>query len=541
MTLEQKVGQIVFVDVTADYVSEDDGKLQNWIRLVRDYGVGGIVSYGGTPRDLAALVNRLQKVAQIPVLFASDFEGGPGQQVRGATEFPAKMAFAAIDSEQLMYRAATVAALEGRAMGIRLTYSPVVDISTQPENPSESVRSFGGDVELLAKLVRSYVRTYREHGMLTSAKHFPGRGNVRPLPDAPQFLVIEKPARAVEAEDLRAFRAAIEAGVAFVMSEHIAAPSIARGSDLPASVEHKLARGWLRDKLGFQGLLTTDDLWYDHVVQRFGSVTIGVKALQAGHDILLKPKDPVAMIQGVVAAVRKGEVPADHIDQAVRKLLVWKARLNLHKDRYVDDANVASVVGNPQHWALAREVADRSLTVLKNDRVLPLPPGMPAKLVNIAVQKLASDPSPDVLAARLTAEFPGTRNFTLKPDVDPAVHETALSAAKQADLVTVSLFCQRDKFGDAAPLRERDQTLLHRIFAAKPGRVIVMSYGNPHLIRKLEESPAFVVGYGERGWFGNQEIYFDSFIRLLKGQIKPAASLPVHVSNKYPIGAGIKW
>jgi beta-N-acetylhexosaminidase len=297
----------------------------------------------------------------------------------------------------------------------------------------------------------------------------------------------------------------------------------------------------LRDKLGFQGLLTTDDLWYDHVVQRFGSVTIGVNGLQAGHDILLKPKDPVAMIQGVVDAVRKGEVPADHIDQAVRKLLVWKARLNLHEDRYVDGAKVAGVVGDPQHWALAREVADRSLTVLKNDRVLPLPSSMPAKFVNIAVQKLASDPSPDLLAARLTAEFPGTENFELQPDMDPAIHDTALAAAKKADVVTVSLFCQRDKFGDAAPLRERDQALLHRIFAAKSGRVIVMSYGNPHLIRKLEGSPAFVVGYGERGWFGNQEIYFNSFIRLLKGQIKPAATLPVHVSNKYPIGAGIKW
>jgi beta-N-acetylhexosaminidase len=179
MTLEQKVGQIVFVDVTADCLPERDGRLQNWIRLVKDYGVGGIVSYGGTPRDLAALVNRLQKVAQIPVLFASDFEGGSGQQVRGATEFPANMALAAIGSEDLMYRAATVAALEGRAMGIRLTYSPVVDISTQPENPSESVRSLGGDVELLAKLVHSYVRAYREQGMLTAAKHFPGGGNVR--------------------------------------------------------------------------------------------------------------------------------------------------------------------------------------------------------------------------------------------------------------------------------------------------------------------------------------------------------------------------
>ncbi|MGH9629664.1 MAG: glycoside hydrolase family 3 protein, partial [Bryobacteraceae bacterium] len=423
MTLEQKVGQIVFIDITADYITEDDPKLQNWIRLVRDYGVGGIVFYGGTPRDVAALLNRLQKAAHIPVLIASDFEGGPGQQVTGATEFPANMAFAAIGSEDLMYRAARVAAIEGRAMGVRLTYSPVVDILTRPESPGESVRSFGGDIDLLGRLVRAYIRGYMDNGMLTSAKHFPGRGNIQPWPKSPMFALIDKSAAQMEAEDLRAFKKAIEAGVPFVMSEHIAVPSITGGSDLPASTERKLASGWLRDKLGFEGLLTTDDLWYDHVVNRFGSVGVGIKALQAGHDLLLKPKDPAAMIQGVVEAVRKGDIPPGHVDQAVRKLLVWKARLNLHNNRYVDEAKVNSLVGTSEHWALAREVADRSLTVLKNDRVLPLASGVPARLVNISIQKLDSDPSPSALAAQLSAAFPGMRSFTLQPGMDSAVHD----------------------------------------------------------------------------------------------------------------------
>jgi beta-N-acetylhexosaminidase len=93
------------------------------------------------------------------------------------------------------------------------------------------------------------------------------------------------------------------------------------GSDFPASVEPKLATGWLREKLGFQGILTTDDLWYEHVINRFGPVEVGVKALQAGHDLLLKPKDASAMIRGIVEAVRAGQVSEAHINQAVHKLL----------------------------------------------------------------------------------------------------------------------------------------------------------------------------------------------------------------------------
>lgn len=191
-------------------------------------------------------------------------------------------------------------------MGFHLTYSPVVDISVRPENPAESVRSFSGDLGLLGRMVRAYVRGYQENGMLTTAKHFPGRGDTEPFPNYPGFSTINKPAKEVEEQEFRAFKHAIDAGVTFVMSEHIAVPSVTDGSDLPASVEKKLATEWLRDKLGFKGILTTDDLWYDQVIKRFGPVEVAIKAIVAGHDIILKPKDPSETIQGLVAAVKSG-------------------------------------------------------------------------------------------------------------------------------------------------------------------------------------------------------------------------------------------
>jgi beta-N-acetylhexosaminidase len=540
MPLEEKVAQLVFVDITGGYVTEADSRLQQWVQLVRS-GVGGMVLYGGTPRDVAALLNRLQKEASIPLLMAADFEGGPGQQVSGATEFPANMAFAAIRSEDLMYRAAQIGAREGRAMGIHLTYSPVVDLSTRPESPAESVRSFGSDVSLLGRLVKAYIRGYLEGGMLATAKHYPGRGNVEPWPAQPAFTTINKPTSALESEDLAAFKQAIEAGVPFVMTEHIVVPSLTDGSDLPASVERKLATGWLREKLGFQGILTTDDLWYEHVVNRFGPVQVGVRALQAGHELLLKPRDAAAMIRGVVEAVKTGQVSEAHVNQAARKLLYWKARLGLPKNRYVDESKVTTVVGTKEHWALAQQVADRSLTLLRNDGVLPLSPGSLKNVVNVSIQKLDSDQSPAVLAGQLKSAFPAIQDFTLRPDVDPAVHDRVLEAAKSADLVIVSLFVQRDRLGEAAPLRSSDLALIGRIVEARPKRVIAMSYGNPHLIRKLKRVPAFVVGYGERGWFGNQPIYFDSFIRFVKGEIKAEGRLPVKLSEEFPVGSAIRY
>jgi beta-N-acetylhexosaminidase len=541
LSLEKKIGQMICVDIAGGYIADDDPRLATWVRQAKELGVGGFVLYGGTPRDVARLLNRLQKEAALPLLMSADFEGGPGQQIAGASEFPANMAFAAAGDEKLMQAAAGVGGTEGRAMGIHLTYSPVVDIVGRPENPAESVRSFGGDLDLLGRMVRAYVRGYMASGMLTTAKHFPGRGDVAPMPAFPGFSMIDKPAAAVEAQEFRAFKHAVDAGVAFVMSEHIAVPSVTGGSDLPASVEGKLVTGWQKEKLGFQGIMTTDDLWYDQVIKRFGPEEVAVKAVLAGHDVVLKPKDPGATIQRLVAAVKSGEIPESRIDASVRKILTWKARLNLPKERFVDEGRVSAFVGAPAHLALVQQVADRSLTLVKNDGVLPLRQERLKKIVNISVQKFEGDPGPAALAAKLAAAFPGTRSLALRPDATKTVYENAWKEATAADLVVLSFFVSRDRLGDPAPLREDDRAFIARVAKAKPGAVIAMSYGNPYLVRKLEEVPAFAVGYGERGWFGNQFVYFDSFIKLLKGEIRAGGRLPVRVSDKYPIGSGLTF
>jgi hypothetical protein len=108
-------------------------------------------------------------------------------------------------------------------------------------------------------------------------------------------------------------------------------------------------------------------------------------------------------------------------------------------------------------------------------------------------------------------------------------------------IVAMSLFVPRNRLGDPAPLRDADLAFLKRTIAAKPRAVVAMWYGNPQIIRRTGDVTAFAVGYGERGWFGNQAVYFDSFIKLVKGELKPTGKLPVKVSEAYPIGAGLAW
>lgn len=541
LTLEKKVAQLICTDISGNYLPDDDPQLESWVRFAGEYGIGGFVLYGGTPQNVAHLLNRLQKEAEIPILISADFEGGPGQQVSGASEFPANMAFAATRDENLIYEAAKIMAEEGRSMGIHLTYTPVTDVSVSPDNPQESVRSFGGDIELIGRMLKAYVKGYKEMGMLTTSKHFPGRGDMNAFAEYPGFNWLDKSAEEFGQNELRAFQYAVDAGVDFFMTEHIAVPSVTGGSKLPASVEPKLVKGIIREKLGFTGIITSDDLWYDQVVVRFGAEEVAVMALKAGHDILLKPKDPVATIKAVVNAIKEGRISEEQINQSVYKLLYQKAILGLHKIRFVNVDKLGEVVGTKVHQNVIREVADKSITLLKNDGILPLKIVDTASIVHIIVQKSDNQLTAEELAGKMTSTFKRVETYTLKPDIDIQFFESVERSAKKADLVVVSFFVQRDRYGECAPLREGDVQLIKRIVACKPSAVIAMSYGNPYIIRKIGEVPAFLVSYGEGGWYGNQSVYFDSFIKVLKGKLTPSGKLPLKVSQDYPIGFGLTY
>jgi beta-N-acetylhexosaminidase len=541
LSVEKKAAQLVCAEISGGYIADDDPKLQSWISLARDHGIGGFVIYGGTPHSAAVLLNRLQQAAEIPILISTDFEGGPGQQVAGASEFPSNMAFAAAGDEDLMYRAARIMGAEGRALGIHLTYTPVSDISISPDNPQESGRSFGGDLALMKKMLNAYVKGYHESGMLTTSKHFPGRGDMKGGPSYPSFTTLNKSLAELDANEFAAFKNAVDAGVDFMMTEHIAIPSITGGSTLPASVEPKLVKGIIREKLGFQGIITSDDLWYDHVVARFGKEEVAILALQAGHDIVLKPKDPAATIQAIADAVKSGRLNAEQVDQSVYKLLYKKFSLGLDKHRTVDIGNITKTVGTVAHKAVTQEVADRSVTLLRNDGVLPLKNFDSRKAIHVTIQKDEDQPNVKLLIREMTTAFPGMKHFSLKPGVDNKIYDEISSSATNASHIVLSFFVQRDRHGAPAPIRNEDITLINKLAVLKPGKIVAMSFGNPQLIRKLDQVPCFMVGYGEGGFYGNQQVYFSSFVKILNGELKPSGKLPVRISERLEIGSGLTY
>jgi beta-N-acetylhexosaminidase len=262
-------------------------------------------------------------------------------------------------------------------------------------------------------------------------------------------------------------------------------------------------------------------------------------AVEAGHDAVLKPADVKAVIKGLTEAVRSGRISESRIDRSVRKILYWKARLNLHRNRFIELSRIPSAVGTQEHLTLAREIADKSLTLLKNDGFFPSDTEKIGSVVNISIQKKYDDDAPAKAAAKLENAFSSVQSFYIRPHTADEVYDDAFKAAKSADTVVISLFYQRTTYKNNGPLPQRDLAFLKSIFKAKPSRTVVFSYGNPYHITRVDGAAAYVVGYGEGGFYGNQIIYADSFIKLLKGEISPQGHIPVRISKDYPLGSGI--
>ncbi|HEY9016121.1 MAG TPA: glycoside hydrolase family 3 N-terminal domain-containing protein, partial [Gemmatimonadales bacterium] len=177
LSLRDRIAQLVMPWVPGSYAAFDDEAFRRTQAWVDSLHVGGLIVSVGSPLDLASKLNRLQERSPLPLLVASDLEGGTAIRLNGGTPFPPNMGVAATGSDTDAYELGRITALEGRAVGIHMAFAPVADVNNNPANPIINVRSFGEDPRMVGRLVAAEVRGLQEHGMLAAAKHFPGHGD----------------------------------------------------------------------------------------------------------------------------------------------------------------------------------------------------------------------------------------------------------------------------------------------------------------------------------------------------------------------------
>ncbi len=336
MSLRDKVAQLIIVPIYGELANTRSAEYRKYVHLIRDLHVGGVIVTGHSlnggirnaePYAMAALLNRLQKLARTPLFVAADFERGASMRVNSTTAWPYSMAFTAAEDLDAVTEEGADTARDARAMGVNWLFAPVADVNNNPDNPIINIRSFGENPEQVATFVEAYINgAHSDHKnpVLVTAKHFPGHGDT--TEDSHLSLPrLDADHDRIEAVELVPFRKAIDAGVDAVMTAHLAVPAL-EPDNLPATVSSKILTGVLRDELGFHGLVVTDAMDMQGLAAMFDSSEASVRAIEAGADVLLMPKHPEEAIRGLVAAVEKGRISRKRLDDSVNRVLAAKLR-----------------------------------------------------------------------------------------------------------------------------------------------------------------------------------------------------------------------
>lgn len=543
MTLRDEVAQLVFIEFHGGSPNTRSRDYQKFIRLIRDTKVGGLIltnaagngrgSQKAEPYALAAFLNRMQRLARLPLLVGADFERGASMRVSGTTPFPPAMAFGAAGDPSLTRFEGEVTARQARALGVHWIYSPVADVNNNPENPIINIRSFGENPQDVAAHVRAFIEgahADKHNPVLTTAKHFPGHGDT--AVDSHQSLAaLTADRQRLESVELVPFRAAIGAGVDSIMTGHIAVPALAPPG-VPATLSPAILTDLLRKELGFQGLVTTDALGMGGIVNEFGAGEAAVRALEAGADTLLMPADADAAIRAVVAAVQSRRLTRQRIQASVIKLLSAKERLGLDRKRLVNEESLGTVINDPAVNQRVQDIADRAVTLVRNAGNL-LPLASPDRVCFLVTTEGRYSADGLVFAQEVRKRLPRAALAALDSTMAAEAVDEGLQKLSACAQYAVAAFSSVSSTrGTVALTSELSRALENLIATGKP--VALVALGNPYLLRSYPKVAAYLATFSTAV---PSEI---SAVKALWGEIPIRGHLPVTIPGEARYGDGIQ-
>jgi beta-N-acetylhexosaminidase len=544
LTLREKVGQMIMPWMLGDFAPEGSASFDRILRMVDDYEIGGIIASVGTPVEVAAKLNVLQRRSNIPLLVAADLETGAGMRLRGAvhlpggtdlggaTDFPPLMAVGATGDRFWAYEMGRITALEARAVGIHVPFAPVLDVNNNPENPIINTRSFGEDPRMVAAMGACFVRGVQEYGAVATGKHFPGHGDT----DVDSHLalpIIRVGNERMQRVELVPFRRAIQAGMGAVMTAHIALPELDGLGNLPATLAPEILTGLLREEMGFQGLIFTDAMDMFAIDRMFSRGEAAVRAVEAGADVILMPPAPEAAIRGIMNAVMEGRISEQRVDESVRRILRMKAQVGLHRERTVDLEAIHRKVGLPAHTEVAREIAERSLTLLRNERnLLPLRGTPTANVLSITHRRRNNLLAGRFLNQGLRETYGRLRTAEVGPDTHADEYARLMAQARRMDLVVVSLHITWGSYVGTVAAPEELIDFLQELSRSGVPHVVV-SFGNPYLLSEFPDVQSYLLAWG--GSAASQR----AVARALLGTVPIRGRAPTRIPPSFQIGDGI--
>ena len=479
----------------------DDAGYRAQIDALIQEGIGGFILFGGDIESTPQRLAEFQLRAETPLLIASDVERGLGQQLAGGTRFPGQRAVASAINPRskkdaaLLDRMLDAVRTETRSAGIHAVFSPVMDVNNNPDNPIICTRAFGDEPGVVEWFGSRYIKKLQKSratrdrlDLLACAKHFPGHGDTDQ--DSHSVLpVIRADKPRLNRIELPPFREAGKSGVGMVMAAHLLVPAL--DPNKPTTFSKKIITALLREGMAFDGLIVSDALDMGALAGEYSQEEIAVRALEAGIDILLHPKDARITIDAVVSAVEQGRLTHARIRESVERVLSAKKRLGLFDEKRPE----AAPINHEKHRRIAEEVGRKALRVLSgNGRRLPL------KTTGGAACFVLDDDGEgkgSVFLGGLSEKFGTVTGIVLTPHVDlpPSHLQEALASAGTVVLAIFSkISASKGRSGISGKLQVAGGDILRASKSAGKTSVVI-SFDSPYILTFFQEADILVAAY----------------------------------------------
>ena len=357
--LRRQIGQLLIAGFNGHQISPE---LRS---LAKEFALGGVILFArnvAEPEQVAELAfDAARLVPELPVWVSVDQEGGRVARLKAPfTEWPPMATLGRSGDEALAERFARALASELKSVGITMDYAPVLDIHTNPKNLVIGDRALAEKAEDVARLGRVVVRALQAEGIAACGKHFPGHGDTT-ADSHFELPLVEHPPDRLRAIEFLPFKAAIEAGVATIMTAHVLVPSL--DERRPASLSRRVVYDLLRDELSFEGVILSDDLEMKAVAAEYAVPDSSVFAIEAGCDgVLVCSGDhdtQAAALEALVHAVEDNRLPLARVEDALKRQLRAKERFLASPvaTRPAARRALRDALGRDEHRAIAEEMA----------------------------------------------------------------------------------------------------------------------------------------------------------------------------------------
>lgn len=511
MSADEKIGQLFMIAgyVDSEFAAKEIGNpriIEEIEDYITRYHVGGIAFVGPSlSQSQVSLANRYQEISKYPILIAQDLEWGLSMRLKDGMGFPKNITLGAIKNNDLIYQMGLEIGRQAKLIGVHMNLSPVLDVNTEPENPVINVRSFGSTPQEVAKKGRAMIRGLQDAGIIASAKHFPGLGDIIVDPHLGLPCCKHNKKRLKEIE-LIPFIEAIKEGVLSIQTEHLIIPAF-EDPKIPASLSQKVVQGLLKEKLGFKGLVLSGALRMKALTDFMSEEEIVLRAFLAGSDMLLMPQDFPKAYNALKLALKEGKINEKDIDERVVKILKLKEKVNLDLDRFAAIPN-KNELHSASSQDLRKKLFQEAVSIQRNERML-----IPLSQENAAYVQLGEASKSDLLnQLKLTfhAEsylFPLDQKNKIEEERlfknmdNYGVVILAIFPADPRRIAEIRLMNETKQNEELKHFRVHGITdsLASLIRALKPyeQKIIVAYFGNPFGLHFFDDYSSLIMGYEE--------------------------------------------